>query len=138
MERIRCSRRFMKEWNEDHFGNIRHKSKKLNSRICEILKGPITSAAWTEVEKLKDSLDILGTREEMLWKQRAKALWLKAGDSNTSFFHVKANERRLRKEIKKIRDERGTEVRDIGGVWKVISRYFQSIFESSHPTTEAI
>ncbi|KAL0288976.1 UNVERIFIED_CONTAM: hypothetical protein Sangu_2635600 [Sesamum angustifolium] len=56
----------------------------------------------------KTRLEELSTKDEILWKQRAKALWLNKGDKNTTFFHAKANERKLRKEVKALRDETGT------------------------------
>ncbi|KAL0433422.1 UNVERIFIED_CONTAM: hypothetical protein Slati_2676500 [Sesamum latifolium] len=77
-------------------------------------------------------------KEEILWKQRGKTLWLEAGDRNTSFFHVKAIERRQRKEIKRINDENGTEVRHKKGIQKIVLDYFRSIFSSTNPTPEAV
>ncbi|KAL0463165.1 UNVERIFIED_CONTAM: hypothetical protein Slati_0204100 [Sesamum latifolium] len=43
-------------------------------------------------------------RGETRWQQRAKAIWLKQGDRNTTFFHAIANERRQKKEIKRLKD----------------------------------
>ncbi|KAL0408447.1 UNVERIFIED_CONTAM: hypothetical protein Sradi_1779100 [Sesamum radiatum] len=75
-------------------------------------------------------------KEETLWKQRAKAFWLVSGDRNTRFFHAKANERRVRKEIKKLKDEKGVEVRDKGGIQNIVSSYFHSMFAPMLPSVE--
>ncbi|KAL0402013.1 UNVERIFIED_CONTAM: hypothetical protein Slati_4231200 [Sesamum latifolium] len=55
----------------------------------------------------KDSMNELASREEVIWKQRDKVLWLTEGDRNTRFFDAKDNERRQTKEIKKIQDSLG-------------------------------
>ncbi|KAL0427401.1 UNVERIFIED_CONTAM: hypothetical protein Slati_2914900 [Sesamum latifolium] len=60
------------------------------------------------------------------------------GDGNTSFFHARATERRQWKEIKKINDANGVEVRHKKGIQKVVLDYFRSIFSSTNPTPEAV
>ncbi|KAL0394948.1 UNVERIFIED_CONTAM: hypothetical protein Slati_4461000 [Sesamum latifolium] len=79
-----------------------------------------------------DKLEELYSQEELLWQQRAKALWLKEGDKNTAFFHARASERRDRKAIKALIDDgeclrEGKDVvRDVG------LRYFEHIFQSTN------
>ncbi|KAK1304803.1 hypothetical protein QJS10_CPB11g00864 [Acorus calamus] len=53
--------------------------------------------------------------EEMEWRQRSKALWLKSRDNNTRFFHKAASQRRRLNHIGciQIEGERWTERADI-------------------------
>ncbi|KAL0374535.1 UNVERIFIED_CONTAM: hypothetical protein Sradi_3369200 [Sesamum radiatum] len=109
-DKIRASRTHLTQWNKSGFSNIRRRSQEINAEICRMQEQTITSAGKIEIERLKYSLEQLAVQEEILWKQRAKALWLEAGDRNTSFFHAEANERLVRKEIKRIKNESGEEV----------------------------
>ncbi|KAL0462205.1 UNVERIFIED_CONTAM: hypothetical protein Slati_0108100 [Sesamum latifolium] len=64
---------------------------------------------------------------------------LQKGDISTEAkARIEANERHVRKEIRKIQDENGTKVNDKEGIQKVILQYFRSIFASTNPTTEAM
>ncbi|KAL0417063.1 UNVERIFIED_CONTAM: hypothetical protein Slati_3538200 [Sesamum latifolium] len=83
-------------------------------------------------------MEDLASKEEVLWKQRAKALWLAEGDRNTRYFHARANERRLNKEIKMINDSMGREIVGVEGIRKVISDYFGSIFATTRPLNAAM
>ncbi|KAL0444003.1 UNVERIFIED_CONTAM: hypothetical protein Slati_2123000 [Sesamum latifolium] len=96
----------------------------------------ITAEVKAEIEVLKDAVEDMSSKEEIMWKQRAKALWLATGDCNTGFFHAKANARRVRKEIKNIRDENGETVKDKEGIQGVVLRYFRTIFTTTTPKTD--
>jgi hypothetical protein len=46
-------------------------------------------------------------REEEHWRLKSRSLWLKAGDSNTSFFHKQAQNRRKKNTVTSILSNSG-------------------------------
>ena len=67
----------------------------------------------------KKEINEVMLREEIMWNQRSRALWIKYGDRNTKFFHATANNRQRKNKIEGISDsEGGEEVKD------VIFKYF--------------
>ncbi|XP_042950144.1 uncharacterized protein LOC122282259 [Carya illinoinensis] len=69
-------------------------------------------------------------REEEMWHQRSKALWIQAGDQNSRYFHSKASHRKKKNTIKRLQDEQNQwkEGRDME---ELVVNYFQQLFSSS-------
>jgi exonuclease III len=79
------------KWGIDKYGNIPRKIKKLQQDIHH-LKGTIPDAIMLQKTKvLERELDELMKEDELWWAQRAKSNWLKTGDKNSRFFHIKAS-----------------------------------------------
>ena len=76
--------------------------------------------------------------EEIYWKQRSRADWLKEGDKNTKFFHSKASSRKRKKKIRGIETERGNWTKDEREVEKEFCDCFAGLFKSSNPTHEQL
>ncbi|KAK3219283.1 hypothetical protein Dsin_013253 [Dipteronia sinensis] len=61
--------------------------------------------SWKELAVLEEKLNAALSTEERYWKQRARIEWLRHGDRNSHFFHVKATARRMRNLIRGIKDD---------------------------------
>ncbi|KAI9176589.1 hypothetical protein LWI28_004709 [Acer negundo] len=63
--------------------------------------------SWNVIRRLESRLDCLLSEEEEYWKQRSKVEWLKGGDRNMKFFHLKASARKACNEIHGLLTEDG-------------------------------
>lgn len=66
-------------------------------------------------------------REEVMWWQQSKALWLKESDQNTRFFHSKASHRRQRNTINRLKNATGEWKEDVQ-LSHVIIEHFNELF----------
>ncbi|KAL0431155.1 UNVERIFIED_CONTAM: LINE-1 retrotransposable element O protein [Sesamum radiatum] len=115
------------------FGNIRRQISKLEERILAIRKGPLNADSMKLLEELKSDLEERLAREEVLWKQRSKAEWLREGDKNTGFFHARANERLKRNTIRYLKFEMGIPTSDRKCMQEIILRHFEQLYRSTNP-----
>jgi len=65
--------------------------------------------------------------EEIAWRQKSRAIWLKEGDRNTKFFHKVASWRRLTYQINRLMVE-GECVCDQGRIQDVIENYYANLY----------
>ena len=73
-----------------------------------------------KIYQLRDEIQKLKYREESMWKQQSRNDWLKEGDSNTRYFHCRANQRNQRNFISGLEDGAGVWVEDdsrLGGIF---------------------
>jgi len=80
---------------------------------------------------LQKRAQVLKDREES-WRLRSRAVWLKAGDENTKFFHRHANGRKKINTIWELKKEDGTPVktfRTFRGLAAPAKAHFQGIYK---------
>ena len=88
----------------------------------------------SEIGGLRKEINETLQREEVMWNQRSRALWLKCGDRNTKFFHAAASQRRKKNRIDGITEE-GVRYERQEDIERVILGYFSNIFSSDHPSS---
>jgi hypothetical protein len=91
---------------------------------------PSESNAVAEVS-IQNELDEWLLREEIIWKQRSRELWLKEGDRNSRFFHLSTLIRRRRNSIKAIKNDQGSWLRDWEDISKHVCANFQDLFSET-------
>ena len=69
-----------------------------------------------------------------MWKQWSHNSWLKEGDSNSRYFHYRANQQNKRNFIAGLENRAGEWVEDEGHMGDAVEEYFRSIFASSKST----
>ena len=128
VERIRCCQELLQDWNRGVFGNVNKRLKflkKVHNRLHETA---------LEINEVRKELNEMLTREEVMWKQRSRTLWLKCGDRNTKFFHATASQRWRMNKIEGFEDEE-VWVDSQEDIERVILDYFTNIYSSDHPAS---
>lgn len=137
VERIEEHAKALQEWNKNPFGKIGVQKRKIEEEIkeCQFRKGDQEAESRQAI--LEQQLMLLHEREETMWKQRSKALWLMSGDINTKFFHGKASTRRRTNTISKLRDREGnisTKMKEFG---QIMENYFKELFTTTNSDLES-
>jgi len=95
-----CSTALTK-WKNERFGHVQQQIRKLT----EALKGE------KDVHKRRETFNEISTwrrKEEIFWAQRAKADFLRHGDSNSKWFHARVKMRHKTNHIHGLQKEDGT------------------------------
>ncbi|XP_075077018.1 uncharacterized protein LOC142163778 [Nicotiana tabacum] len=96
----------LKGWNRSYEGNLGLQKSKLLSQLADF-ETTQQLRALTEKESVRKAatlmeIEVQLKNEEMTWRQKSRALWLKEGDRNTKFFHRTANARKRNNNIDQI------------------------------------
>ena len=122
----------LKWWNENKRKELRRNIDVSKKKISDLSLAN-TPSLWREIKEEEKRLNLLLEKEEVYWRQRSRALWLKCGDKNTRFFHHKASSRKKKNEIKGLKDQDGCWQVEKSRVSNIIFRYFENLFASSQP-----
>jgi len=121
----------LKKWNEEVFGGIGKKKKELLESIREL--DLVEECRCLEEDKKVRKVDMLRELEETLlleemnWRQKSRALWLKEGDKNTNFFHRVANSHRKFSQVDSL-SINGTISRNLVEIKEHIVQYYNNLY----------
>ena len=122
----------LKKWNKEVFGNVGVKRKNLMSELIE-LDALADIRHLTDVESQKKAqivadLECTSLFEEISWRKKSRALWLREGDKSTKFFHRLANSNRWYNSISSLSID-GVLSTDSDAISECITNFFSKLFE---------
>ena len=133
-KRLQSCKDHLQDWNYKVFGNVTKVLKQKQRRLQYLEELNLLHELAEEIQGLKKGINEMLFREEVMWNQRSRALWIKCGDRNTKFFHATANNRQRKNRIEGISNSEGRWREDRMEVENVILEYFTEIYSTSYPT----
>ena len=112
--------------------------EKLKNQLRELKQRRVQYVNGEEIRKVEKQIQNILMDEEIYWKQRSRADWLKEGDKNTKFFHGKTTARRKKNRIWGIEDNFGRWIEKPNEVEHEFCNYFTNLFTSTQPSQDQI
>ena len=99
-QKLREVQKSLMTWSRKDFGSVTWNIKKKRQKLKELTEKSRQGENEELIKQTGAELDELLPREEIMWRQRSRATWIKEGDQNTKFFHRKATWRQKKNAIK--------------------------------------
>ncbi|WMV44404.1 hypothetical protein MTR67_037789 [Solanum verrucosum] len=134
MAKLKALKGKLKEWRKTIQGNLKMQKANVLKQLADLEE--IQEHRALEEREIASRLALtmefedIAKHEEIAWRQRSRALWLKQGDRNTSFFHRTANQHRRINSIDKLKVN-GVEIAEPEEIKKEIVEYYERLYTES-------
>ncbi|XP_074314866.1 uncharacterized protein LOC141651037 [Silene latifolia] len=140
VRKLKMLKPILKNINRSHFSDVESKSDIAQTLLYQLQKQLVLQPGdenliKQEHEAHKNFIHLQSARLAFL-KQKAKAHWMKEGDSNTSYFHGMIKSRRSKNYIQQITDHKLNLYTEEEGIQKAFLDYYQMLLGSKASTTE--
>lgn len=118
-------------WNRPGFGKVYNEIKRKLAHLQDI-QNTITSLEDVRKKKLiREDLEVLLYREEIMWTQKARSNWILYGDRNIKYFQIMIRQRRARYQILHIKYEEGILIDEPNEIENTLVNHFMESYEDS-------
>lgn len=124
----------LKTWIRISFGHIQKLLSQKKKLLAQAEALSMAGQNHEQVHTLRGEVYDLMLKEDCMWQQRLRVIWLKDGDLNTSYFHSRATQRNRRNFISKLKLEDGSEATDEKQIGAAMVEYFKNLFTSVVPS----
>jgi hypothetical protein len=123
----------LKIWNQHHFGHIQNKIKALMTDIGAIQSSPHSPDNAAKESVLQAKLQEQLLRDEVLWKQKSRKLWITCIDLNTKFFHASTICRRKYNSLSSLKTTNGIILVGRDNIGNHLVHHFSYLFAFTQP-----
>jgi ribonuclease HI len=121
----------LSQWSRSNFGSVSTQLKEKSELLKIAKQNSINGQGHDQVISLRKEVNGLLIKEEKMWQQRSRTLWLKDGDRNTKYFHSRATHRQRRNLLLGIRNEAGDLITNQDQIGSCFIEYYQSLFTAA-------
>jgi hypothetical protein len=133
-QKLQGMSRDMKRWSYDTFGSVRAELKVLRGQLEEARVQQLVSGSSVEIKEIEKKLHDLYEKEEIMYRQRSRQEWLKAGDRNTKYFQNRASHRKRKNTVKALRRDDGSRCTTNEGMVDMTLAFYQRLYTSEGST----
>ncbi|XP_062232870.1 uncharacterized protein LOC133930222 [Phragmites australis] len=126
MAKLRSTLTQLHTWSDKKVGNVKRKLGKLRKRLGSLRQQGLLDGS-NQIREVREKLDELLFREEIMWRQRSRTSWLKEGDRNTRYFHRKASWRARKNRVTKLKKQDGSSTSDAKEMKHIAQCFFQDL-----------
>ncbi|KAG8485709.1 hypothetical protein CXB51_019034 [Gossypium anomalum] len=131
LEKMELIRVKLGQWQYQRYRRMKYKIKGLEKEISKLMDGPTNERSMSLLMRARGKLGHLYDVEEKYWALRARSQWLKEGDRNTRYFHIRASGSRKKNSIERLKDEHGEWHDDKEEICYIAWNYFNDLFKTS-------
>ena len=143
-QKLKALKADLKKWNREEFGDLAFRKKNLLTELMDLdareeLLGLSNEDQLLQIQ-LKGDIEQLASLEEISWRQKSQALYVKEGENNTRFFHRLTNSHRNANHIKRIEVD-SVLYEDELDVRSQLVLFYQGLYEETElgrPTMEGL
>ena len=143
-QKLKVLKANLKKWNMEEFSDLAFKKNNLLTELMDLdareeLVG-LSDEDQIRHLQIKGDIEQLASLEEIPWRQKSRALYVKEGDNNTRFFHRLANSHRNASQIKRIEVD-GVLYEDEPDVRSQLVFFYEGLFketEVGRPTMDGL
>ena len=125
----------LKKWNVEVFRDIERHKKELEEELGELDRigedRELTAEEIIKRNECSHKLERTLFQEEVSWRQKSRALWLKEGDRNTGYFHRVTNSHR-RTNIMAVMMVDGNRTENPAAITEHIVQFYKTLYSEQY------
>ena len=112
-------------WNKKVFGKVENEIKEKQQQLQDLQDSFQTIADVKKERELREEIENLMIREEIMWAQKARSDWIVQVDKNNRYFQTMVKQRRARSRILHLKVDEGSSIEGLKEIESTLVEHFK-------------